>query len=464
MAREKRLDRRPLAALLVLVQWPLAAALLPVLRRRHAFASEVLGVALVALGAALWLFLRSRSGRSRGHLPGAVLMTLGSYLCFRHESFLAFCLAAAAFWILASLSLVRQGSRSAGRAALAVGAVFLALFAAEPVAEWREASGGPPGAEGPRMGGGGLEGQVEIPDREATGQLLPMGRARAWKKRADGGAEFDVVYRIDRFGSRRVPARPEEGPSWMLFGGSFTFGEGLEDEETIANRLQLRMPGARLYNFGVRSSGPADVLLTLRRKLGAGERPAGVLYFFIEDHIRRTALPARTVAEKGFRPRFRLMDGEPVFLGKADRTIQGRIEAAHVNLVKRSALYRRLAGDWEPTEASLDLVAALAGAIRGEAESAGSRFLFVFLPQREARWPERAAGLRERLDARGIATLDCQALMALHLRASGEPESAYYFGDGHPNAAYAELVAPWIAAHLGELGWIGPESTGSASP
>ncbi len=455
--------RWSVAGLLVLLQWPLAAALLPALRRGHAFAGELIGFSLVALGAALWTLFSSRSGASWGLLPGAGLMTLGAFLCFRNDSLLIFNLVAAALWILSSLMLAQRRSELAGRIALSVGAIFLGLLAAEPLLGRLDGSAGPAGKRVAGISRGRLGGQVEIADREATGQLLPMSRAHAWKARGDGGVEFDVVYRVDRFGSRRVAARPEQGPTWMLFGGSFTFGEGLEDEETIANRLQLLMPGARLYNFGVRGSGTGDVLLLLRRKLASGEPPAGVIYFFIEDHIRRAALPDRTVAEQGYRPRFRLVDGEPVHLGKAESTIPTRAEELHLNLLRRSALYRRLGGDWAPTGESLDLVAALVGAIRTEVERAEGRFLFVLLPQREVRWPERVAELGARLEEMGICVLDCRAPMTRHLQTTGEPESAYFFADGHPNAGYADLVARWVDARLEELGWSEPERRGPAA-
>ena len=53
---------------------------------------------------------------------------------------------------------------------------------------------------------------------------------------------YDVTYNIDDFGNRvsLSPARQNNGRSVIFVGGSFTFGEGLEDSETLPSLFALK--------------------------------------------------------------------------------------------------------------------------------------------------------------------------------------------------------------------------------
>ena len=64
----------------------------------------------------------------------------------------------------------------------------------------------------------------------------------------DGGVLYDVVYSIGADSYRQDLAK---GPfDAHIFGGSFTFGEGLNDNETLSSFL-LHEHGINVKNFGV---------------------------------------------------------------------------------------------------------------------------------------------------------------------------------------------------------------------
>jgi hypothetical protein len=70
---------------------------------------------------------------------------------------------------------------------------------------------------------------------------------------------YDVVYTIDLYGLRRSP--PDRGRDVrdcvLFFGNSYTFGEGLQDDETMPYRVaELGRGSVEVYNFGFGGMAP----------------------------------------------------------------------------------------------------------------------------------------------------------------------------------------------------------------
>lgn len=104
---------------------------------------------------------------------------------------------------------------------------------------------------------------------------------------------FDVLYSFDGRGRRAAPTHSRQ-PHYelMLFGCSFTFGVGLDDEQTWAWKLaDLLGPDWKLENYAYAGFGPQQMLSLLEE--GAIETPVApkrqALYFAIEDQLRRNA-------------------------------------------------------------------------------------------------------------------------------------------------------------------------------
>lgn len=91
-------------------------------------------------------------------------------------------------------------------------------------------------------------------------------------------------------GSRRTAAAPVEGPEVLLLGGSYTFGYGLRDEQTLGWKLQANDPTRRYVNRGVVGFGSYQALLALERRLETAPPPQAVIYGMIGHHeIRNIA-------------------------------------------------------------------------------------------------------------------------------------------------------------------------------
>lgn len=135
--------------------------------------------------------------------------------------------------------------------------------------------------------------------------------------------DFDVTYRIDEDGGRRTPGRPDSGPAILFLGGSFTFGHGVEDEETYPALLQARWRDHRVVNRATNAWGTAHAVSLLPELLESEPDVALVVYGFITHHLKRnhrsrTWLTQLDEARGRRNPYFAIEDGRLVHRGLAD--------------------------------------------------------------------------------------------------------------------------------------------------
>lgn len=108
---------------------------------------------------------------------------------------------------------------------------------------------------------------------------------------------YDVIYNIDQIGNRFTPNKgtiPLDTNNAILFiGDSFTFGEGLNDDETLSYFLQESTLRSAI-NTGMHGYGAHQALKILEdekiyRQRTNGKAVKAVIYRFILDHINRAA-------------------------------------------------------------------------------------------------------------------------------------------------------------------------------
>jgi len=112
---------------------------------------------------------------------------------------------------------------------------------------------------------------------------------------SSGTLLYDVVYSIDPNGLRKSPPVRSEPPRGCVafFGCSFTYGEGLNDDETMPYRVGVNSGGEfRVYNFAFHGYGAQQMLAALEadRVSPAMEcQPTHIVYQAIPDHVPRAA-------------------------------------------------------------------------------------------------------------------------------------------------------------------------------
>lgn len=97
---------------------------------------------------------------------------------------------------------------------------------------------------------------------------------------------FDVAYTIDDSGNRVTPVPGTETGRVLVLGCSYTFGHGVEDDQSWPWRLGEARPGIRVVNRAVMGWGTVHALISLEDEL-LNNPPDLVLYGWIPGHLRR---------------------------------------------------------------------------------------------------------------------------------------------------------------------------------
>ncbi len=108
-----------------------------------------------------------------------------------------------------------------------------------------------------------------------------------------GNTIYDVLYSVDEYGRRITPVknREQRNKFILFFGGSFTYGEGVEDNQTLPFGVGRNAPQYMPYNYGFHGLGPFDVLAKIENidfYKEVKEKFGILIYTYIDGHIHRT--------------------------------------------------------------------------------------------------------------------------------------------------------------------------------
>ncbi len=274
-------------------------------------------------------------------------------------------------------------------------------------------------------------------------------RTRAWK-RIEGGSLYDVEYEIDEEGRRVTPveAREQRGRFLLVFGDSFSFGEGVQNEETLPACVAQRAPGYVPYNYAFHGYGPNQLLAKLESRTlrdEVHESEGVLLYVLIGAHVSRAIGSMAVYTSWAHDAPYYALDasGKPVRRGTF--TTGRPWTSIGYALLGGSQVLKFLHLDVPPvvTDRHLTLTARIIG--RSAAlfkESFGpQRFVVLVYPEH---WPSAIAGrLGSALTREGIEVLDYSSLF-------GSDRAQFFFPeDRHPTARAHEAVAEELVADLG---------------
>jgi hypothetical protein len=258
---------------------------------------------------------------------------------------------------------------------------------------------------------------------------------------------FDVTYTIGVDGFRITPEPADAGAGRLnLFGGSFAFGHGVEDDETLAFHLG-RALGVEVRNFGINGGGPhqalailesdrdtrgnVNVLLTAPwhgERIACGRPWSGGSPRYRLDHdglVRDGVCP-----EEGATPLHRTLRQSMIF----------HVAERALGVLRRESI----------ATAELDLLVAVIERMADLSGERGQAFVIAYIGADGVQGvPLDNAALMRRLAATGATVVD------VSLAASPKELSPDYYIhalDNHPTALAnehrAELLAPIIASIL----------------
>ncbi|NNF39888.1 MAG: hypothetical protein HKN64_00830 [Woeseiaceae bacterium] len=306
-------------------------------------------------------------------LPAGAAMLALSFLC-RHFAALLLALALLGF---AAAFLVHR-ARSAG---LAAGATFTAIAAAEFVmAFFLPAELAP--ERSARFDASSDYAKQYFTQATDLGPLANPGVHSSRKQASDGELIYDVQYSIGADGFRITPggsANPAKATRINFFGGSFTFGEGLHDDETLPYFVATGWQDIAVKNYGFHGYGPHQALAILQ-----GERDTqGEINFFMTSpwHAQRAAcVPAYSSGS----PRFVLTDDKRVVrdgVCQAEQVDISPLKAAAGRVLAHSNLYRalRVLTPKGSQEKEMDLYLAIVAEMARLSRNRGQRFIVGYV-------------------------------------------------------------------------------------
>ena len=270
--------------------------------------------------------------------------------------------------------------------------------------------------------------------------------------------EWRAEYHTDADGWRVVPGRPDSGPRVLLIGGSFAFGHALNDDETIAARMQAKLPNMRVHNHGINGHSTAQALMLLRDC--AFDDVTWVIYVFIAPHTFRNMGDIHWIRKGRYR-RTPLMRADAsgnmaIVDPPAIRPVVLKLDAF---LTDRSAIYDKVkflppfsATPRRAYEVTGDLILAMHETATDK-WGGDCGFAVMSVPSADdVNLSPEAHDMTNRCEANGIRYLNGFDRIENQLKSHADLKRAdmHDKASGHPTAMLASWIADWCVGMLEE--------------
>ena len=277
-----------------------------------------------------------------------------------------------------------------------------------------------------------------------TGYRIKPGKKVSAKKRQGSQTIYEVDYTINDGGWRETPeSGPAVGPFVAFFGGSFVFGEGVSDSETLPSQFQKISPQRRAYNFGIHGWGPQHMLALLessQSSLSLTAAQGDLVYLYIPGHMDRLtgAMTIHNAWGKGF-PYYLLRDDHPKREGNM---VTGRPWISKFFSILSFSklaewlgfdLYRLTPSDPKLLAAVFEQSCNLFSSVHGP-----SRCIIVFFP----------GGQADLQTVQEHVKLDNIELIDATIAFKDDIQKYLISGDGHPNVAGHRVLARLINSRV----------------
>lgn len=137
-------------------------------------------------------------------------------------------------------------------------------------------------------------------------------------QRTDTELVFDATYSFDSFGRRKniLPRKASQQRFLILFGCSFTYGNGLNDDETLNYHIARQSEQYYPYNYAIGASGTNALLSLVEKtdfKTQVSESTGDFVYVYLPiSHVARAT---------GRHPSLRFLQFDPWFKQKDDGSL-----------------------------------------------------------------------------------------------------------------------------------------------
>ncbi len=260
---------------------------------------------------------------------------------------------------------------------------------------------------------------------------------------------FNVHYTINQFGYRETPIEESEtrDKQAIFLGDSFTFGEGLNDNETIPYYFAQQAVDYAPYNFGVSGDSPFDILAKAENYQFEEMVPykkGVVIYTLLNRYLYRVKGDMAEMEWAANHPYYVMRNGEVCRKGSF---LTGRpLLTRALMRLKESEILRRLNKKHLLPIADRDFKL-MARTIETAFHIFGEKFpdakLYLVVYPLRAGEIDHTRQILKYLDGTKIKILDYSALF------SGKDSRYFIAGDGHPTAYANQVFTEKLLEDLG---------------
>lgn len=271
-------------------------------------------------------------------------------------------------------------------------------------------------------------------------------------KQIDDDLLFNVSYSIDEMGRRWVSNKGSSDKEWCFFGGSYTFGYGLDDDQTLPWQMkELLDHETDVWNYGFSGYGPQQMLRQIDIKLISkheNHKRIVAVYQFGMEHVERSLGRFPYLLWGGSGPIYRYdSSGKLAFAG----SLFPRPIALGLKVINQSLLGRliiRSMFDGRRTKADLiqfvDHLALAQEEIKGQLN--GVFFAFVWKPDQNSEESDYQF-LIKRMQEKNILFGSSEEIDVRFHEANG-PFRIHQ--DGHPSELGNKKIAEYLLNNLSE--------------
>jgi len=292
-----------------------------------------------------------------------------------------------------------------------------------------------------------VEGE-DIERYDSVASFGPIPGASATMRRIVGGeTEYEATYNIDSHGRRFTPVPQGSSPekAALFFGGSWVYGSGVDDRDTLAAAFSRLSPQYRSYNYGYERYGPSQALDIIRARDLRAEIPEDVglaFYVLTGPALERVIGTMRIATCYCRRCSNYVVDDSGAVLRDGDLSTGNPLRSIVFSLLEASNILKQLRIDLPADFSDADRIrtAAIIGAIRDDLAEIFPAAEFVLVVVSHASYSPVAASF---LDSVGLRVLDYSELFS-----SDDPRMRASPTDSHPSALANELMAQRLVAEL----------------
>ncbi len=267
------------------------------------------------------------------------------------------------------------------------------------------------------------------------------------RSRKTGKLIYDVSYSVDAYSRRITPIQNPENRSLHLlfFGCSYTYGEGLRENETLPFRAGEKALSFMPYNYAYHGHGPSQMFRKLKSSTLSSEvaqKEGSLIYVFMDEHIQRTAGFMRFIANWGENHPYYDLTPEGEILDKGTFASGEPLRVILYKVLNKSHLLNHFHADFplRVTDKHVLLTARLieeSAKLYRQQFPSGKFYLVLYPGSRDA---ER---IKNAVKDKGVIVMDYSNLFS-----SEDPRYYLDSEDRHPNALAIQTLAAQITGDL----------------